>query len=135
MSGTRLTRSAVGLLALTGTAALSTVGIAVAQAEQHHADQGRSYRAAETSATALPRSDAKGTHSACAGLKSRPPSLTGSVSATGHTVHVTPTGARTGGPAQPKPAPPGTATVSVNGHTVRVIPTGGHCGGSAGQAR
>jgi hypothetical protein len=125
MSAKRLIPSAVALLALTGTAALFTVGIAAAQGEQHH-NPGRSYHTANAGATAQPRPVAAAAGSACAGLKSAPSSAA-SVAVNGYTVRVPPVGASasSGGPGEAKkPAPSGTGSVAVNGHTVRVIPTG-----------
>jgi hypothetical protein len=131
MSVRKLSRSAVVLVALTGAAALLTVGIAGAQGEQQHASHGRSYHAAKASATAQPRPVAKAAGGACR-LKSAPPSGTGSVSVNGHTVRVIPAGVASAGSAEAKAAPSGTGSVSVNGHAVRAVPAGTRCGRSAG---
>jgi hypothetical protein len=128
MSGKRLTRSTAGLLALTGAAALLTVGIAGAQGEPHHANHGRSYHAATASATAQPRPRATAADGACQ-IKSAPASGRGSVFVDAHTVRVIPARAPSTGPAEVKQAPSGTGSVSVNGHTVRVIPAEVPCGG------
>jgi hypothetical protein len=92
MADKRLTRSAGVVLALAGTGALLTGGIAVAQGEHQ---------------------DAKS-----------PPPGSGAMSVSGHTVRVSPSGARSAGSAEAKSPPAGSVAVSVDGHTVRVRPSG-----------
>ena len=126
MSSTRFTRSAVVLLALTGAAALSSVGIALAQGEHHDANQRRSVTAA-----APARQSSVATGSACE-VKSSP--VSGTRTVTGHTVRILPTGARTTGAGEVK-APPaalaGRKYVVLNGgQTVHYLPTGAPCRGS-----
>ena len=122
MSGRRFIPAAVAL-AIAGAGAVSTVGIAAAQGEHHDANQGRSY-----SAAAQRPSVAAG--GACE-VKSSP--VSGTKTVTGHTVRISPTGARTAGPGELKRAPAamaGRKSVVVNGHTVHFLPTGAPCRGS-----
>jgi hypothetical protein len=116
MSGRRLIGSAAILLALIGSAAFATGGIAVARGGKDYAKRTGSYRAADASGTVQPGSAGKSGVTACPG-----PDF---VIVDGHTARVTPAGPSTGGAAgdlKSASAPAGTASVSVDGQTVREI--------------